>query len=278
MNPAGSPPHLEPIPRPPSHVLVGNLPDLDAHHPIESLMELARKYGPIFEVALPGRASLVIVSGHALVDELCDESRFDKMVGPGLKALAEGPAGAGLFTSETADPNWSKAHNVLLPAFSMDAMRGYFPRMLDVAVQLIQKWERLNSDDTVDVPADMTRLTLDTIALCGFNYRFNSFYRDTPHPFVVAMLGTLEAGQARARELPLQSRLHPGRARQLRADRQLVFETVQHLIEERRESDAVGTIGDLLDCMLTGVDRRSGEKLDDTNIIAQCITFLVAGH
>jgi hypothetical protein len=22
------------------------------------------------------------------------------------------------------------------------------------------------------VPADMTRLTLDTIALCGFNYRF----------------------------------------------------------------------------------------------------------
>src|SRR4249919_2809793 len=26
------------------------------------------------------------------------------------------------------------------------------------------------------------------------------------------------------------------------------------------------------------MDRESGEKLDDTNIIAQCITFLVAGH
>jgi len=25
-------------------------------------------------------------------------------------------------------------------------------------------------------------LTLDTIFLCGFNYRFNSFYRSTTHP------------------------------------------------------------------------------------------------
>src|SRR6266404_9916555 len=30
-------------------------------------------------------------------------------------------------------PNWRKAHNVLLPAFSMDAMRRYYPRMLDIA-------------------------------------------------------------------------------------------------------------------------------------------------
>ena len=45
-------------------------------------------------------------------------------------------SGAGLFTSETSDPNWRKAHNILLPAFSMDAMRGYHPMMLDIAVQL----------------------------------------------------------------------------------------------------------------------------------------------
>jgi cytochrome P450 / NADPH-cytochrome P450 reductase len=30
--------------------------------------------------------------------------------------------------------------------------------------------------------------------------------------------------------------------------------------------------------MLTGVDKRSGQKLSDDNIVAQCITFLVAGH
>src|SRR6478672_1632836 len=275
MDPASK---LEPIPRPPGHLLIGNLLDLDASHPMESLMELARQYGPIYELAIPGRGSLIVVSSYELVNELCDESRFDKSVGPGLKALAEGPAGAGLFTSETVDPNWHKAHNILLPAFSLDAMRGYLPRMLDIAVQLMQKWERLNSEDTVDVTADTTRLTLDTIALCGFNYRFNSFYRDTPHPFVVAMLGSLEAAQARARELPIQRKLHPKRARQLKADQQLMLQTVQHIIQDRRMSGTAGTVNDLLDRMLIGVDRQSGEKLDDNNIIAQCITFLVAGH
>ena len=107
----------------------------------------------------------------------------------------------------------------------MDAMRGYFPRMLDIASQLMLKWERLNADDTVDVPADMTRLTLDTIALCGFDYRFNSFYRDTPHPFVLAMLNTLEAAQAVARELPIQAKLKPGRAKKVRADQEFMVET-----------------------------------------------------
>jgi cytochrome P450 / NADPH-cytochrome P450 reductase len=90
---------LEPIPHPPGHLFVGNLFDLDASHPIESLMDLARKYGPIYELEMPGRSSRVIVSGYELVDELCDESRFDKMLGQGLNALAEGPVGRGLFTS-----------------------------------------------------------------------------------------------------------------------------------------------------------------------------------
>ena len=39
---------LEPIPHPPGHLFVGNLFDLDASHPLESLTELARKYGPIY--------------------------------------------------------------------------------------------------------------------------------------------------------------------------------------------------------------------------------------
>jgi cytochrome P450 / NADPH-cytochrome P450 reductase len=271
-------PSLQSIPRPPGHLVVGNLFDLDARHPIESLMNLARDYGPIFQIEIPGRGTRIIVSGHTLVDELCDESRFDKMLGPGLKALAKGPVGRGLFTSETSDPNWRKAHNVLLPAFSGDAMRGYYPRMLDFAVQLSQKWERLNPDDTVDVPADMTRLTLDTIALCGFNYRFNSLYRETPHPFVVAMVGSLEAAQASSQELPIQRKLHPKRARQVLAYQEFMLQTVKQIVQERRTSTALGTINDLLDRMLTVVDRQSGEKLDDTNIIAQCITFLIAGH
>src|SRR4051812_31381624 len=117
-----------------------------------------------------------------------------------------------------------------------------------------------------------------SLPVCGFNYRFNSFYRDTPHPFVLAMLGALEAAQTQARELPIQRRLHRKRAREVQAHQELMIRTVQRIIQERRASGTLGTINDLLDRMLTGVDRQTGEQLDDTNIIAQCITFLIAGH
>ena len=98
--------HFEPIPRPPGHLLVSNLFDIDIAHPMEGLAELARKYGPIYRLEVPGLGSRIMVSSFELVDPLCDESSFDKNVGAGLSALASGPAGRGLFTSETQDPNW----------------------------------------------------------------------------------------------------------------------------------------------------------------------------
>ena len=154
------------------------------------------------------------------------------------------------------------------------------PKMLDIADQLMDKWARLNPGEEVDVPADMTRLTLDTIALCGFGYRFNSFYRDTPHPFVEAMVRTLTESQARARQLPIQTRLRdprpapagggpgvhgrPGRRAHRRAPRRA---------GRRAPTPPTCSAG----CS-PGVDKQTGEKLPDDNIRAQCITFLIAGH
>ena len=166
----------EPIPQPPGYPVLGNLFDLrGAATPTQALMKLARQYGPIFRFHV-GPRRLTVISGFDLVDELCDEERFDKMLGPG-QINGRAVVGDGLFTSWTQEPNWKKAHNILLPNFGMRAIRNYFPMMTDIATQLVGKWERLNPEDEIDVPADMTRLTLDTIGLCGFGYRFNSFYR-----------------------------------------------------------------------------------------------------
>src|SRR5258708_10924536 len=130
---------------------------------------------------------IVVVSGFSLIDELCDETRFDKSVKGALRRL-RAFAGDGLFTAYTQEPNWSRAHNILLPNFGSRAMQGYHPMMVDIAQQLVLKWQRLNVDDEIDVTHDMTPLTLDTIGLCGFVYRFNSFDRDANHPFAAAMI------------------------------------------------------------------------------------------
>ncbi|HVC34236.1 MAG TPA: hypothetical protein VNL16_12065 [Chloroflexota bacterium] len=48
--------------------------------------------------------------------------------------------------------------------------------------------------NVIDVPADTTRLTLDTIGLCAFGYRFSSFYREEPHPLVAAEQCSITVG------------------------------------------------------------------------------------
>lgn len=268
---------LDEIPGPTGLPLVGNAFDIDADNPIEGFMAMAERYGPIFKLSVLGGTRL-IVSGPDLVEEICDDARFDKRVGGGLAALRKGAADSGLFTAETDDPLWHRAHNILMAPFSLQAMRDYMPRMVDIADQLMDKWGRLNEGDEVDVPDDMTRLTLDTIALCGFGYRFNSFYRDTPHPFVQAMVRTLSESQARARQLPIQTRLKIRAQRQVEEDQAFMDDLVDRLVAERRAQGDAGDTTDLLGRMLTGVDRQSGERLPDSNIRAQCITFLIAGH
>jgi cytochrome P450 / NADPH-cytochrome P450 reductase len=67
-------------------------------------------------------------------------------------------AGKGLFTAETSDPEWGKAHRILMPAFGPQSVRDYFGPMLDIAEQLIVKWERLGEKVDHDVADNMTRL------------------------------------------------------------------------------------------------------------------------
>lgn len=264
------------IPQPKTFGPLGNLPLIDLEEPLQSMVKLADEYGPIFRLDMPGRTELLI-SGHELVADACDESRFDKKIWMPLeKVRAFG--GDGLFTSKTEEPNWQKAHNILLPSFSQTAMRGYHNMMVDLAVQLIQKWARLNPDESVDVPEDMTRLTLDTIGLCGFNYRFNSFYREQPHPFITSMTRALGEAMNQLQRLGIQDKLMVITKRQFKHDIQLMFSLVDNIIAERKAHSDEGSTDDLLAHMLSGKDPETGEALDDENIRYQIITFLIAGH
>lgn len=263
------------IPQPKTYGPLGNLPLIDKEKPIQSMVKLADEYGPIFRLDLPGRSS-IFISGHELVAEACDESLFDKNVSAALRKV-RAFAGDGLFTAETNEPNWKKAHHILLPSFSQSAMRGYHDMMVDIAIQLVQKWARLNSDESIDVSEDMTRLTLDTIGLCGFNYRFNSFYREQPHPFITSMVQALGEAMSQLQRLNIQDKLMIGAKQQFKRDIQMMYSLVDKLIAERKASGDKGG-DDLLAHMLNGKDPDTGEGLDDENIRYQIITFLIAGH
>lgn len=63
-----------------------------------------------------------------------------------------------------------------MPAFNPMAIKGMFNDMYDICSQLVLKWERFGPDYVIDPTDDFTRLALDTVGLCTFHYRLNSFY------------------------------------------------------------------------------------------------------
>ncbi len=267
---------LSPIPHPPTKPVVGNMLSLDSTAPVQHLVRLTKELGPIFWLDMMG-APLVIVSGHDLVEELSDEKRFDKAVRGSLRRV-RAVGGDGLFTADTSEPNWSKAHNILLQPFGNRAMQSYHPSMVDIADQLVKKWERLNGDEEIDVVHDMTALTLDTIGLCGFDYRFNSFYRRDYHPFVESLVRSLETIMM-TRGIPLEGIWLKRRRQELAQDVAFMNKMVDEIVAERRKSaEAAEAKKDMLGAMMTGVDRSTGEQLDDVNIRYQINTFLIAGH
>ncbi|MFI5661264.1 cytochrome P450 [Streptomyces sp. NPDC051684] len=269
-------PRLDRIPHPSRRVpFIGDVVGANVRSPLQDSMKLAAELGPIFRRKGFGK-EIVFVSGADLAAELADESRFAKHVGLGVANLRP-VAGDGLFTAYNHEPNWQLAHDILAPGFSRDAMAGYHPLMLDVAGQLMASWDTSEgAGRTVDVPADMTKLTLETIARTGFGHDFGSFERERPHPFVTAMVGALTFAQRRNVVPPLLSVLLRGAEKRNAADRAYLNRTVDEVVAARRASD--GGPGDLLDRMLEVTHPETGERLSPENIRRQVITFLVAGH
>ncbi|MFD7295086.1 cytochrome P450 [Streptomyces sp. NPDC059897] len=269
-------PRLDRIPHPSRRVpFIGDVVGANVRSPLQDSMKLASELGPIFRRKGFGK-EIVFVSGAELAAELADESRFAKHVGLGVANLRP-VAGDGLFTAYNHEPNWQLAHDILAPGFSRDAMAGYHPLMLDVAGQLMASWDTSEAAGrTVDVPADMTKLTLETIARTGFGHDFGSFERERPHPFVTAMVGALTFAQRRNVVPPLLSVLLRGAEKRNAADRAYLNRTVDEVVAARRASD--GGPGDLLDRMLEVTHPETGERLSPENIRRQVITFLVAGH
>ncbi|OUM02409.1 bifunctional cytochrome P450/NADPH--P450 reductase [Variovorax sp. JS1663] len=265
-----------PIPQPKGDPFIGNLRSVDGEAPIQGFMRLAQTYGPIFQLDFFGHP-LIVVSSQELVNEVCDEKRFDKRVAGALKNIRDF-AGDGLFTARTDEPNWAVAHRLLMPAFGPIGIRGMFDRMLDIAEQMVTRWERFGPSHVIEVTEDMTRMTLDTIALCAFDYRFNSFYQTEMHPFVGSMVDALAEAGARTRRPEIASKLLLRTRRAYEDDLTLMRQIADELIAERKRDPEGAQKKDLLGIMLQGRDPVTGEGLSDENIRYQLLTFLIAGH
>lgn len=148
--------------------------------------------------------------------------------------------------------------------------------MQDIGNQLLLKWARMGAEKPIMVTDDFTRLTLDTIALCAMDFRFNSFYQDSMHPFVDAMVGFLSESGKRTQRPAVVTSLMKRKEKRLRADVDYMDSVAKDLVRHRRENPTDKP--DLLNAMIKGTDPQSGDMMRDELIMANMITFLIAGR
>ncbi len=265
----------ETIPAPKTLPLVGNLHQIPKSGLIGHLLSVSKDFEEpgIFKLRFGSRVG-IFVTHPDLVAELCDETRFRKIPGPGLRVVRKF-AGDGLFTAFSEEANWGKAHRILLPAFSQRSMRGYYDLILEVCDKLVAKWTAHAGEDIL-VADDMTRLTLDSIAIAGFGHRFESFEHDELDPFLLSLGEALGEALNVITRLPIQQKFAKKSTAQFNADIATMNKLVDDVIAQRRANPTDAK--DLLNLMLTAVDPETGEGLDDLNIRYQVLTFLIAGH
>lgn len=264
------------LPHPPYRLpVLGDVWDLHVTDSSQWGMRGAQRYGDIYERNIFG-SRVTYVSSPDLLSEINDDKLWSKFLGIPIRDLRS-VARDGLFTAHNSEPNWARAHAILAPSFTAQAMRGYHATMRECAGQLIEHWDG-RPGEWLDIPGDINKVALEVIGRTGFGYSFDSFGRTDPHPVVAAMLRALTYINRSAYSHPLVERtvFRTQRAQHL-ADVAFVNAEVDAVIATRQRAGA-GLHDDLLERMLTAADPETGERLDAQNIRHQILTFLAAGQ
>lgn len=137
---------------------------------------------------------------------------------------------------------------------------------------------RYGSTTPLDVTGDFTRATLDTIALCGMSYRFNSFYFEGDfHPFVTSMMRFLKEADLQSTFPAIINGMRIKAKKNFKLDAEKMRQICRDIIAQRRKSTDPDP-DDLLSAMLHGRDNLSGKGLTEDSAIDNLVTFLIAGH
>ncbi|MDM2164748.1 cytochrome P450 [Mycobacteroides abscessus] len=250
---------------------------VDFATPVQGLTREGRRHDGIFEQCI-GDFRVVVVDGPELIEEVNLPQFWEKNVGPTLHKLRS-LAGDGMFTAYGSEENWRKAHVILTPAFTKEAMTTYHQSIAATVRELVDAWHSAADDNTwIDIPSETNRLTIEIIGRAGFGYRFNNLGDHIENPFITAVLRELQYANRRTDSIPFYEQLLGGRRRRTHvADKKFIRAEVDKIIDVRRINPRVGQPPDMLDIMLTSADPVTGDKLDNNNIGNQIITFLVAG-
>ena len=231
---------------------------------------------PIVAGGLPVGHVLLVHEPNAIRRVLLDNAanyRKDRLQ---RRVLSAG-LNEGLLSAE--GEQWRLQRRVIAPMFARRTVMDFTPAMMGAAGVLIKRWCGAGDHATIDVAAEMARVTLDVVERTIFSDGFGSD-AEYIRAAMVTYFNTI--GKISPLDLlgvpdfvPRLSRLR------VRSTLKFFEAEVDRVISARRQTLAEQpdqAPNDLLTHLLEALDRGSEDRLAESEVRSNILTFIAAGH
>jgi cytochrome P450 len=240
--------------------ILGDLSTIDLSKPVQDMTDKLCELGSGMLEQPLGKKPVIFLADPDLVEEVNDETRWQKHIGPSLRRL-RATLGDGLFTAYNDEPSWENAHNILKPLFTKTAIKRYHEDMIAAIGALLDEWNKIAAvRGWIAVPAETNQLTLDIIGRAAMGHSFKRKRSYLEHSFVDMLLREVAYADRHTADIR-----HEKKARHEADIAEMRREAVR-IIEGRRDSR-----DDPLNALL------GSNELDRDSIINQILTLLVVG-
>jgi cytochrome P450 len=181
-------------------------------------------------------------------------------------------AGNGILTAE--GDTWLQNRRLMQPAFHRQRLAGLVSQMAESADAAAERWERLAAEGAeVEIGEEMLRLTLRIVGTTLFSHDLSGEAHALREPIRTAfhwVSGRMTMPFSAPEWVPTAEN------RRFKAARQVVHQTVDGMIAERRRSGEPRP--DLLQMLLDARDADTGARMDDRQVRHEALTLMIAGH
>eukprot|EP01112_Ceratiomyxa_fruticulosa_P007784 TRINITY_DN2021_c0_g1_i1.p1 TRINITY_DN2021_c0_g1~~TRINITY_DN2021_c0_g1_i1.p1 ORF type:complete len:520 (-),score=65.85 TRINITY_DN2021_c0_g1_i1:503-2062(-) len=274
---------LDNIPGPKRIPLLGNIFHLHPKGVSFSLHNWFQRFGDIF-VFYIFEKPIVVISHPSYVRQVMTNGLHDdkdKLVYGWLEPLI----GSGIVVSN--GHSWKLQRTITEPVFHLKVLHSFIDMMIVHTHTLLDKITQIENKSwsVIDLDSEFLNLTLDIIgeAAMGVNFGFQNINNDRT---VAKSLNVLFKELTLRVQNPMRGYLFftPSQF-QFRHAKKTIRKIFSGVIKERSKNMAKQEENNknkhnvtLLDLLLQGKDSETGERMSDSLILDNCLTFFVAGY
>uniref|UniRef100_A0A8C8AX84 CP4B1 protein n=1 Tax=Otus sunia TaxID=257818 RepID=A0A8C8AX84_9STRI len=183
---------------------------------------------------------------------------------------------------------WFQHRKLLTPAFHYDVLKSYVDLMSDSVKVMLDKWEKKNTEKSVELFQDVSLMTLDSIMKCAFSYNTNCQTQSNSDYYIRAVYDLSYLVSNRVQTFSFKDIFYDltRKGHEFQNACKLAHTHTDKVIKERKmllsSEKELGKIQkkrhlDFLDILLCTKDA-NGVGLSDEDLRAEVDTFMFEGH